>query len=164
TLEQARAAKHGKPRLILCGNDLELETQVLLDAIKEHLPVGGRAARLCRDTTDRNRLARFYALRACGERLVCASHCAFAQPAGVCEALAQPNDARKSIDNFRAAVSILLRHQQAAIVCAQVQRREDRRTLPRARTRAAVRRMRLPTLVHRKFTRQSVAALQNCSF
>ena len=79
---------------------VELQSEILLDAIEKHLPVRCGAARLRGDAADSHRIARFDPLRAGGESLIGAPHRAVAQAAGVREAFAKPHDARKSVDNF----------------------------------------------------------------
>ncbi|CDX24681.1 hypothetical protein MPL3356_410016 [Mesorhizobium plurifarium] len=133
-LDQRAAAGNGQARLGLAVDDLELQPGLALDPVQELDTVGGRAAGLRRDQPGFPDLAVAQLLAADLQRLDRAVHGRLAEPAARRQPLAQPDDARESVDDPKLAVTARHRDQQPAIVGAEVERGKDgqfrsRRTL-----------------------------------
>ncbi|CDX57779.1 hypothetical protein MPL3365_280047 [Mesorhizobium plurifarium] len=125
-LDQRAAAGNGKASLGLAVDDLELQPGLALDAIQKLDTVGGRAAGLGGDQPGFPDLAVAQLLAADLQRLDRAVHRGLAEPAAGGQPLAQPDDARESVDDAKLAVTARHRDQQPAIVGAEVERGKDR--------------------------------------
>ncbi len=116
-----RAAGGGEPRFGLAVDHLELEADVLRDAGAEILAVLGRAAGFGRDQAGAGDALVLHLVAADRERGDRALDRRLADAARGGDALAEPDDAGESIDHAE-AVAGRTRHQQAAIIGAEIER------------------------------------------
>jgi len=118
-LEQFVAAENRKARLFGGLVDVEEDSGLRSHPVGEFLSVGGAAARFGRDRTRNRYVAAPQFVPADPERRHRAVHRRGRQAAGLRQALAQPYDARKSVDDGEAVIS-RASDQQAAIVGAEI--------------------------------------------
>ena len=142
-LDQRTAAGNRKAGLGLSVDDFQLEAGLALDAFEELDAIGGGAAGLGGDQPGLPDLAVAQLLAADLERLDGAVHGCLAEPAAGGQPLAQPDDARKGIDDAELAVAARHRDQQPAIVGAEIERGEHRQFLQRRARHVRNRRPRL---------------------
>ena len=120
-LEQFVAAEHGEPRFLLGRDDFEHHAGLAADAVGEVAAVARAAARLGRDRARQGDVAAAQFVGADGERGDRAVHRRVAQHPARAEPLAEPDDARESVDDGEPALA-RAGDQQAAIVGAKVER------------------------------------------
>ncbi len=115
------AAEHRQPRLLFGRDDIERDAGFAVGAFDEGGAVARAPARLGRDRAGKGDVAAPELVGADGERGDGALDRGIAQPAGRGEPLAQPDDARKGIDDGE-PLGGGPRDQQAAVVGAQIER------------------------------------------
>src|SRR5262245_6392541 len=144
-VDERRAAGGGKLGLGLAVDDLEIEPDLVRDAGAEFGSVLRRAAGLRRNEPRAGDTARLHLVAADGERRDRARDRRIADAAGGGNALTQPYDAGERVDNPE-AVAGRARHQEAAIVGAEVERRirRTRRSATVELARIAIRRSPTP--------------------
>ena len=120
-IDQRRAAGRGKPRLGLAVDDLEIDADLVADALEEIEAVAGRAAGLGRDQPRTGDAAISHLGAADAQCVDRAQDRRLAQQTGIGDALAEPDDARERIDHPE-AVAGRARHQQSAVVGAKIER------------------------------------------
>src|SRR5262249_29084295 len=103
-------------------DDLELDPDLLAHAREERGAVGGGATRLGRDQARACHGAVHHLVAADAECVERAHDRRLAQHAGGGNALAEPDDAREGIDHAKTVVG-RARHEQAAVVGAEIERR-----------------------------------------
>ena len=116
---------HGEIRFRPAIDDLELEPELVLNAVDEGRAVGGEAAGLGRDHAGAGDAARLDLLLADMQRLEGAPDGALAQAVAVPEALAETDDAGEGVDDPEADMR-RLGDQETAIVGAEVEGRIGR--------------------------------------
>ena len=119
------AARHGEIRFRPAIDDLELEPELVLNAVDEGRAVGGEAAGFGRDHAGPGDAARLDLLLADMQRLEGAPDGALAQAVAVPEPLAETDDAGEGVDDPEADMRGL-GDQETAIVCAEVESRIGR--------------------------------------
>ena len=129
-IEQRRAAGDDQPRLFLGADDLERDAGLAFDPGHELGAIGGAAAGFGGDGARAGDVMRGDLLGADFERFDGARHRRFGKPAARGEAFAQADDARERIDDAerrgRRPLGAAPRHQQAAIIGAEIERRIGR--------------------------------------
>src|SRR5262249_23585619 len=139
-----RAAGRRQRGLGLAVDDLELEPDLLGDAGAELIAVLRRPTRLGRDQPRPRHPAMAHLVPADRERLDRAADRGLADAARPRDALAKPDDAGERVDDAE-AVPCRPRHQQPAIVGAEIERRVGRAEVLRAvATHEAIRRPSAP--------------------
>ena len=121
-VDQRRAAGRGEGGLGLAVDDLEVEPDLAQDAGVELVAVLGGAARLCRDQAGAAGAALVHLVATHAERRDGALDRRLADAAGGGNPLAEADDARERVDDAEPLAG-RARHQQAAIVGAEVERR-----------------------------------------
>ena len=121
-IDQRRAAGGGEPRLGLAIDHFQLEAHLVARRGRGN-PSPFSAARQASVAIRRARVTPlfFILLRQIASAAMRALDRRFAQPAGQRDALAEPDDAGKGVDHAE-AVAGRTRHQQAAIVGAEIER------------------------------------------
>ena len=120
-LEQGRAAVERQGRLLAVADDFQLKPGLGLGAGQESVAVLGQSAGFGGDAAKPRDTAAAQFAGTDPERRQGARHRLIRQPAGFGDALAEPHDARKGIDDAKARRH-RLGHQQAAIVAAEIER------------------------------------------
>ena len=120
-IDQRRAAGGGQPRLGLAIDDLQFDADLAADALQEIETVAGRAAGLGRDQARAGDAAVAHLGAADAQGVDRAQDRGLAQDAGAGDAFAEPDDARERV-NHPEAVAGGARHQQPAVVGAQIER------------------------------------------
>ena len=137
-VDQRRAARDRELSLGLAAHDLDGKSGVAAHPVDELAAVGGDPARLGGDQARARHVSPPHLVGADLERLYGAVHGDVGQISRTQHALAQANDARKSIDDEKAAARGS-RDQQPAIVGAKVKRAVNRDSrAPGAHTRIAL--------------------------
>src|SRR5262245_27298502 len=144
-VDERRAAGGGKLGLGLAVDDLEIEPDLVRDTGAEFGAVLRRAAGLRCNEPRAGDTTRLHLVPADGKRLDRAHDRRIADAAGGRNALTQPYDAGERVDNPE-AVAGRTRHQEAAIVGAEVERRigRNRRSTTVKLARIAIRRSPTP--------------------
>ena len=128
-IREGRAAKRGESRFRLPVDDFEFEAERIVHPVEELVAVGSHAAGFCRDQARSRDAPLLHFGPAHGERVERADDGRLAELARLLQALAKPHDAGKRIDNAQAvgavtrAVMMRPRHEQPAIVGAEIERR-----------------------------------------
>ena len=126
-LDQRAAAGHGEPRLGLPVDDFERQAGLGLDPCKELGAVRSGTAGLGRNQPRALDRPVAQLVAADLQRLDGAVHRRFGQASVGSQPLAQPDDARERVDDAELAGPTGHRHQQAAIIGAEVKCRENRK-------------------------------------
>jgi hypothetical protein len=126
---QRRAAKRREPRLCFAIDDFEIEPERFVHPVEELVTVCGHTTGFRRDQTRAGDAALLHLRVADGKRVERAGDCRLAELARLMQALAEPDDPRKCVDDAQAvgavarAVVMRPRDQEAAIVGAEIERR-----------------------------------------
>ncbi len=120
-IDQRRAAGCGQPGFGLAVDDFELDPDLVSHPFEEFEPVARRPAGFGRDQPGASHAAVAHLGAAHPQRLDRAHDRGLAEEARARDALPQPDDARERVDHAK-AVARGARHQQAAIVGAEIER------------------------------------------
>ena len=121
---KSSAARSGEMGFRLAVDDFEREADLLVDAGDEVRPVDGDSAGLGRDEPNAGDAAVLHLGAADLERCQCAVDGALTESAGLGQALAEPNDPRKGVDDSK-TFPRRAGDQQAAIIGAKIKRGVD---------------------------------------
>ena len=122
-MQQRRAAGDDQTRLFSARDDLDLEPDFIVHPGEKGLTIGGAAAGLGGDVTAAGNFAGSDFVSANSQRIEGAHHRSIGQRAGRAEPLAEPDDARKGVDDAKARAH-RPSDQQPTIIRTEVECRE----------------------------------------